>query len=211
MKKVVDLSHIYDERLSKYDEEDVAIFRQIRFYEEHGYKESNINVNTHVGTHMDAPSHIFPNLKNIDDIGVENFVGKALIINIDGLKEIGIEVLNSYEKKLKEVDFVIFNTNWDRYWGEKEYYDHPYLSLELAERIIEFSNIKGVGIDTFSVDKYGDYSLEAHKTLLKTDRIFIMENLCNLSRLENEIVNLIALPLNIKGFEGGPIRVIVIE
>lgn len=209
--RVIDLSHIYDEKLTKYDSNDIAIFKQISFYEHHGYKESNINLNTHVGTHIDAPSHIFPNFKNIDDLKVENFVGKALIIKVKNNEKIDVDILNSYKEKLQDIDFLIFNTDWDRYWGEKEYYNHPYLSLELAKKIVEFSNIKGIGIDTFSVDKYGDDSLMAHKILLKTNRLFIIENLCNLSKLENNIVNLISLPLNIKGFEGCPSRVIAIE
>lgn len=211
MKKIIDLSHSYDEKLTKYDDEDVALFRQKRFHQVHGYKETNINLDTHVGTHMDAPSHIFYGYKSIDELGIENFVGKALIVDVKTEGEIEETVLESYEKDISNVDFLIFNTGWDRYWGEKKYYTHPYLSVKLAKKITEYPNIKAVGIDTFGVDKYGDPFLEAHKTLLKENKIYIIENLCNLGLIVKKIVEIVALPLNIKGVEGGPARVIAME
>ncbi|MGY0394996.1 cyclase family protein [Fusobacterium sp. SYSU M8A802] len=211
MKKIIDLSHIYDEKLTKYDNEDVALFRQTKFYEAHGYKETNINIDTHVGTHMDAPSHIFSGYKNVDELEIENFVGKALIIKVKNDGEMGEDILKNYEKELSNIDFIVFNTGWDRYWGEKRYYEHPYLSLNLAKKISEYSNIKAVGIDTFSVDKYGDPFLEVHKTLLRSNKIYIMENLCNIDKISKEIAEIICLPLKIKGIDGGPVRVIAIE
>lgn len=42
----------------------------------------------HTGTHSDAPAHIIPNTKSLDQFDVEKFIGPAIVIYCSEVKEI---------------------------------------------------------------------------------------------------------------------------
>ena len=118
------------------------------------------------------------------------------------------EALQRYQDELSESDFVLLRTGWGRYWGASRYFEgFPVLSTNAAKRLSEFG-LKGMGVDTLSVDSMDTTDYPVHRILLE-NRILIIENLANLDRLpEGRFVELICLPLHITASDGAPTRVV---
>lgn len=147
----------------------------------------------HTGTHMDAPLHYIKSGAKISDLNLEDFIGTANVVRSES------ETICPADE-LEEI--VIINTDWSKHWGTSKYFmDYPYLSIEFAERIVE-ENVKGVAIDTCSVDKAGES--EIHKLLLKNN-VWIVENIANGNRLKGDCYKSYFIPLKIEA-EASPVR-----
>ena len=157
---------------------------------------------THSGTHLDAPSHLFPDGKKLSDFAVESFVGKGVLLDVRGKKNIDKEILLHAE--IKPGDIVLIYTGWQGKYGTKEYFkDYPVVSEGLAKELVRLQ-VKMLGIDTPSPDKE---PFLVHETLLQKE-ILILENLCNLEKLlKTKDFGIIALPLRLET-DGGPARVV---
>ena len=154
----------------------------------------------HTGTHMDSPFHYIINGKKISQLPLENFIGKASINYVKN-KQKEILVKNCNLKNSTEKIAIII-TGWGKYYGsDKYFYENPYISDELADLIIE-KNIKGIAIDTCSVDKYGENTI--HEKLLKNN-IWIVENITNCDNLNKTSYDSFFIPLNIDA-EASPVR-----
>jgi kynurenine formamidase len=85
----------------------------------------------------------------------------------------------------------------------------PGLHPDAAKWIAENRNIKMIGLDTPSIDFGQSTRFESHVTLFEKN-IPALENVANLSQLPETGFTIIALPLNIKGGSGGPVRIIAV-
>ncbi len=157
-----------------------------------GYVTYQLHCGMHVGTHVDAPQHLLKGGKGINELPVEHFMGKAVVLDVRGQAIIGYQP--DYSEKIAAGDIVLFFTGWERYYGEELYYlEHPVIDRKIAEFLVE-RRVKLIGLDTPSPDRP---PFEIHKLLLAND-IFIVENLTRLDRfIGTEFVQFMALPLNI--------------
>src|SRR5205823_5980745 len=48
-----------------------------------GYQDHYVSVGTHVGTHMDAPSHMIAGGKNLDQYPIKKFSGRGVYIKVE--------------------------------------------------------------------------------------------------------------------------------
>ena len=78
-----------------------------------------------------------------------------------------------------------------------------------AARVLLERRIRGVGIDTASIDYGQSTQYETHRILYERN-IPGLENLANLDRLPARGATLIALPMKIKGGSGAPLRAIAL-
>ena len=209
--KVIDLTHTIRPDISMFPGSAQPEITTVADYEQDFYRESLISVYSHTGTHMDAPAHIIPGSTTLDEMDPSSFAGAAVTVDCFGSNGgmITAEFLAKYEDILKKVDFILFYTGHSRYWNTKKYYEpYPFLS-EDAARLIVSNSMKGVGIDTFSVDPMDPPSLAAHRILLSSG-IVIIENLNNLDLLGDQIVDFYALPLKYDRSDGAPVRAIAV-
>ena len=60
----------------------------------------------HNGTHIDAPAHFIKDGKTVDTIGLEAFVGKAYVVDCQGVinKEAALRIIEKAKAKSKLVD-----------------------------------------------------------------------------------------------------------
>ena len=210
--KIIDLTHIIDESMPVFPGTEPPVLNRKYTIEEHGFREAEITMFSHTGTHIDAPAHMLINGAALDELPVEKFIGKAMVINLGSLsnKTIELKDIVSYKEKIKDVDFVIIRSDWDKYWGSEDYYkDFPALSDDAAKWISEF-NLKGIGIDVISIDSMDSKNFNVLNILLNRGMI-IIENLTNLSAIEKEFFILSVLPLKSKLADGSPVRAIAIE
>lgn len=176
-----------------------------------GFTSERLNLNSHTGTHLDAPYHFFPNEATIDEIPLEKFMGKAVIVNLEGIEActaIGPEHMQKYEDKIKENSIVLINTGWCRKRGyTKEYYnDWPFLSKEGAEWLLD-RKVKGVGIDGMSIGGwYEGTGRPPHEALLPRGVWLLEELYFPEELLKYDECYLAAVPLKLVGAGGSPTR-----
>lgn len=170
-----------------------------------GFAELNLSMCSHTGTHIDAPSHLFADRKSLDLFPIDQFIGRACIIDVVGMTEITREYLGKHEKRIAVAEFVILRSGWEDKWGQQEYFDaFPVMTLEAASWLAAFP-LKGVGVDAISVDALAAEDLPNHRKFLGND-ILIVENLAHLDKLPQDHFEFHCLPLKIAGADGSPVR-----
>jgi len=178
----------------------------------HNYDSEVMFMSTHTGTHMDAPSHFVKDVSSIDKVPVSRFISNAVLIKMkkesDQLISAGeIEAANV---SINEGDTVVFSTLWE-YEVDKDYFfsHNPGLADDAAKYLID-KKVNAVCIDSPSIDRGSDSNFPVHKMLLSKD-VLVVENLCNLIKLNNQYFTLIIMPLKLFGASGSPIRAIAID
>ena len=182
-----------------------------------GRETRKVTLGTHTGTHTDSPLHFIPNGKGIDEVPLEVLVGEATVLNFapaQPTQEIGVAAL---KEKLgaKVPRRLILRTDWSDYFGEMTYYNnYPYFSQEAARWLVE-GGCRLIGMDTPSPDNPAHSRTSGndspnHKVLLGAE-VVLVEYLCNLRSLSKPVVELVVLPLKIKGADGAPTRCVAIE
>lgn len=205
----IDLSHLLNDDISVYPGTTKPSFEKLFTVEKDGFAERKINILTHSGTHLDAPSHLIPGGKSVDSFPLEKYNGKAFCIDCSEISksEIELEYLLKYKEIVEQKEFIFFRTGWSEKWKKESYFsDFPVLSNEAAKWLSEFE-LKGIGVDAISVDPVDSNNLPNHHILLKKE-ILIIENLSNLDKVKNKSFDFSCFPLNIEGADGVPIRAV---
>ncbi len=174
---------------------------------EKGYTELEMLITTHTGTHIDAPAHIIPDGKSLDEYDISFFTGKAVCIDCTMYKTINKEILEENPIVTNGVDFLILKTGWAKKWGKDEYFhDFPVLSREAAEFVVKLG-MRAVCMDTISADRVQDTDLPVHNILLGGGTL-IAENLDIPDNFTcNSLIELWLIPLKIENSDGSTIRV----
>ena len=209
---LIDLSHTIKSHMPQWrgDDQPLVIHRR----SDHGpdaHRSSALELGCHVGTHIDAPSHFLAGAPGVAELPVSRFQGPALVVDVRGAGgeppspgALGPEVLDRHD--LAGMDFVLLLTGWDRHWGESRYYQEwPYLGADLARRLAA-ADLKGVGLDTPSLDAYA--GREAHDICAAAGLINI-ENLRGLERTPARGGTLLVLPLPLHDTEASPVRAVM--
>lgn len=209
--KVIDLTYTIKEEMTVFPGTEMPKLINTSNYEKDGFRETSISIYSHVGTHMDPPAHIYPDRTTLDEFPASQFVGKGLVIDCRDLNEgedITLDCILKYGKKAEEVDFLLFNTGWDKYWGTDKYFgDYPCVNDNVLDYVVN-GNYKGIGFDTIGIDPVLDENLSRHKKLFKDKDIVNIENLKNLELCGDEIFNFSCNPLKIENSDGAPVRAI---
>lgn len=206
--RIIDLTYMIEEDMPVFPGTEKPKLLPELTMEKDGFREKLLTMYSHTGTHMDAPSHMLPDGRNLDDFAVHHFVGEAIVIDCTDIKrDITLEHIKNYD--LSEVDFVILKTGWDKKWGTDDYFkDFPALTKKAAAYLASL-HLKGLGVDCISVDLMENHDFDVHKILLKENMVMI-ENLTNLDNLDAGFT-LHVLPLKIKQADGSPIRAIAMK
>ena len=185
--KIYDISQ---ELLSSviYEGDQAPHLEKVKDYAQEGYILSNLKMCLHNGTHVDAPSHFNRLGESIDKLPLDTFLGKCLVIEINGL--VTAEIISALPKGVERLLIKGKNTFT------------PSAAIE-----IEFTDIRLIGIENQSIG--GKDFFHVHK-LLSNKQIAVIEGL-RLSGVSAGGYFLCALPLNIKGAEGSPCRAVLIE
>jgi kynurenine formamidase len=182
-----------------------------------GRETRKLVLGTHIGTHVDAPRHFIPNGRTIDDVALEILIGPATVIDFTGaspLQEIDVVDL---KQKLGGVvpPRLILRTGWSEYFGHLKFYnEYPFLSENAAQWLVE-QGVRLIAMDTPSPDNPAHCrgtpkDSPNHKILLGAE-VVLVEYLTNLKAISASQVELIVLPLKLKGCDGSPARCVAIE
>jgi kynurenine formamidase len=174
---------------------------------------TKVSIVTHMGTHLDAPSHFISDSKTITDIPLERLTGEAVVWHVPAVADeaITVETLESMQPQPRAGDAVIIHTGWHSRFYDESYREHPYLSTEAAEWLVA-KGVHLVGMDLMSPDLPGrlrppGYDMPAHHVLLGND-VLIIENVGDASALAGHRVELIVGAIPFTGLDGAPIRLL---
>ncbi|MDY5211211.1 cyclase family protein [Intestinibacter sp.] len=210
--KVIDLTHTIKSDMPVFPGTGQPKLDPASSFEEDGFRETLLTMYSHTGTHMDAPAHVRKDGITLDKLPADKFVGKALVIDCSDLSEgdkIDISYINKYKDIINEAEFVLFKTNWDKYWDTDKYFGKfPVINDEVVDYLIN-SNKKGIGLDVISIEDIDSHDLPVHHKVLKNNLV-IIENLCNLDQIGNDLFTLCALPLKFIDSDGASIRAVAI-
>jgi arylformamidase len=206
--KIIDLTHLINEDITVYPDTFQPKFEVQNTIEKDGFSELKMAMCTHTGTHIDAPSHMIMNSKSLDLFPLNKFIGKSIVVPCQGKQEIDLKYLQTFEEKIKRVQFIIFFTGWQEKWNTSYFDDFPTLTKEAAEWLTQF-NLDGVCFDAISVDKVTEKNQTNHHILLSKE-ILIIENLTNVDQLPENIFSFHCIPLKIEHADGSPVRAFAI-
>ena len=217
-KRIFDLSHLIYPKMMVFDapwHKEVE-FESLGHIDSVGRKTTHLHMGTHVGTHIDAPSHFIKNGKPISDIDLDRFIGPATCLDLSHTKpyaEVNLEDLKKALGDNAPHERIILYFNWARYFGSKTFYrNQPYLGAAAANWILQF-NPKLLGYDIAMPDnpldgKNSDCDSPMHKQFLEAE-IPLLESI-NMTRYLGQNFSLVALPLNLKDLDGSPVRCVAI-
>ncbi len=209
MSRVVDLTMTYHNAVTGFSK---AVART---KEKDGWNASTLTFYSHCGTHMDAPLHFNVSSQTIDEIPVSHFCGKAWVVDARHVEAKGLITVAHVEQavggQFSPGDSLIIWTGWSQHAGTPKYRDElPRISEALAHWCIAHK-VKMLAVEPPSVADVNNLVevTNIHEILLKG--VVIIEGLTHIEALQSNCVELIALPLKIKGGDGAPARVIAIE
>jgi len=206
--KYVDLTHLIEPNMPVFPGTEQPEFEYPVSIAKDGFLETKLHMYSHTGTHMDAPAHLIEGKPFLNEMDITQYCGKAAVIDATNVDIwIDLDMLLKYEETINKIDFILIKTGWDKLWGKANYFeDFPCLSKEACEWLVS-KNIKGIGLDTISIDPVSSMDMVNHMIVLGSDMV-IIENLKDLNLLGGEIVQFFTFPLNFVNSDGSPVRAV---
>jgi arylformamidase len=165
-------------------------------------------INAHSGTHIDAPFEWIEGGQTIDEMSLDTTVGPARVIEIQDSVSIKVEELKPY--KIRPGERLLFKTrNSSRSDLTKIFHkDNVYVSDEAAQFLAE-KRVRVVGLDSISIGSFQDGKNIAvtHQTLLGKG-IYIIEDI-DLSNVKPGSYELICVPIRLEKGDAGLARAII--
>jgi arylformamidase len=194
--------------------EDVQVYKnkeekKAKLVQQYDFKNSSVYetqliMNLHTGTHIDAPLHAIENGETTENYNLEQFFGSCLVLDLMAIDEkITAKDLEKYT--IKEDTFVILKTK--NSLDQDFNYDFVYLE-ESGAKFLANAKIKGVGIDGLGIER-NQSGHPTHKILL-SNNIPILEGL-RLKDIKEGYYEIAAFPIKIKDVEASPVRAVLIE
>jgi len=207
--KIIDLTHPLETGMPVYPGTPAVEVAPLATIEKQGFRETHLSFTSHTGTHVDAPAHMIPGGRRLDDYAPGDFSGTARRVKVDG-DGVTVALLERELPRTPDCDFLLLQTGWDRYWGRDEYFhSYPLITAAAAEWLAR-AGLRGIGLDCPSPDSPEAVDYPAHQILLEKE-VLIIENLRGLERLPEKAFYLAVFPLLIAASDGAPARVIAFQ
>jgi kynurenine formamidase len=177
-----------------------------------------VHIGSQSGTHLDAPFHVLPDGRRLDELPLDRFIGPVVVAelrDLDAEAPIGWDALGPVHQALERGVVLLLHTGWSRHHETyARYRMHPWLTADAAARIVD-AGVRTIGIDALNIDATPEdlagIRFDAHVEILGADGV-IVENLTNLdavASLADPIASV--LPLHLPGADGAPVRAVAYE
>jgi len=179
-----------------------------------GFNAERIDMNSHTGTHVDAPFHFFNDKATVDKLDLSLFMGRGVVIDLRNIDSEAITVkhLEKAGPRIQKGDIILLYTGWAQKRGMNQEYlfEWPYVSKEAAEFLVN-KGVKCVCIDGLSAGGWKEGTgRPAHEVLLGNDIVIVEELYMDEQLLTKDEWFIVALPTKFRGFSGAPARVVAI-
>lgn len=223
--RVVDLTHTLTPTFPTFEGWRAIQVKPVSRLDMDGYNINHWSLEEHVGTHLDAPSHMSPH-RAADEIRAEELVGTLAVVDIreraaqnaDTL--LTAEDLQGWERTygtLPEGGVVALYSGWDLYVNSLRYRNadtrglmhFPSFDVSAVEYLIHHSSVKGIIVDTLSIDIGTTHDYPVHRAWLGADR-WAVECAANLGEVPPVGATVVVGAAKIQGATGGPCRVVAL-
>lgn len=171
---------------------------------EQGACESKITLDSHCGTHIDAPKHMITGGRGVETFEISKLVGPARVLDMTHCGEaISAHELDIHAPQAGE--FILLKTHKNE--ETKFNPEFKYIDATGARSLVK-AKIAGVGIDTLGIERLQPEH-ETHIELLKAG-IPIIEGL-KLDHVKPGKYRVMIMPLKIPGIDAAPCRAILID
>jgi arylformamidase len=200
-KKLIDITVPLHEGMEKASPsfEGFRLKWDVRIERGDGRNRSTISMESHVGTHVDAPLHFIRNGKSIDEMPIENLFGSAEVIRISHPDAVTADLL---ERQHRGASIVLFKFGKERLSRKWRYFSGDGVEALVAR------GVRVVGTDNYDIDSV-DTQWEIHHLILGNE-ILVIETL-NLEGVAEGLYELMCAPLHIKGAEAAPARAFLVK
>lgn len=218
--KWIDLTHPITEKMPSWEKDCGFQHTTLLNYDECAtecqFLVQKIQMPAGIGTHLDAPSHCFPNGQSIKEIPLNSLISPCIIIDVSDVADANYSVdmaaIEKFERdfgKINKSSFVIFYTGWDRFWSSPDKYHNNYQFPSITKHVAEClvsRDIAGIGIDTLSPDRPNS-DFPVHNVLLGAGK-YIVENIANAREMPSYGGYIFVMPIPIENGSEAPIRLL---
>jgi len=227
--KIVDLGWSLNDKNPYWPAPDYEPFRlkTIATLEKNGVLSKAFFCPEHLGTHLDAPNHFEKNQPAVEQIEPANLFAHGVVIDVAAqsgadadyrLSKADVAAWEKTNGRILDGSVVLLHTGWGRHWDNYPRYKNqdaagkmhfPGYSAEAATFLVEERKVKGLGIDTLSIDYGLSKDFVVHHIVNGAGR-YGLENLAHLDTLPARGFYLVAAPIKIETGSGGPTRLFAI-
>ncbi len=168
---------------------------------------TRLELDTHTGTHVDAPAHFVKGGARMDAIGLDVLVGDAWVADLTGEEAITADVLEAASIP-DDTLRLLCRTDNSEHWGVPGHAfkrDYVAITPDGGEWLVK-RGIRLVGIDYLSIAPHSD-TLTTHQIVLGAG-IVALETL-DLRNVKQGRYELLCLPLHLPKTEAAPVRAIL--
>src|SRR2546428_8365082 len=215
--RVVDLSLAVGPETQMFPAYPPPSFTQWTTREVHGFFAESMWLVSHTGTHVDAPFHFEPKGRKLHEMPLDRLIAPGHVFDLRGLPKKGkilprhlVSSLRQARRPIQKGDAILLRTRWwERHRGTPAYlFQNPGVTRGAAKLLPDLGGGLA-GIDTAHIDLPDDGTYQAHHTLLAAN-VPVIENVANLEVLGSSPFLLLALPLNLQGTSGSPVRLVAL-
>lgn len=171
---------------------------------------TQIVMDAHSGTHIDAPRHFIDDGATVDKVGLDVLVGPAWVADATGAPYIDRQLLESLDIPSDTARLLLQTDNSFHAELRRSPFRKDYVALtaDAAEWVVE-RGLMLVGIDFLSIQRFDDPP-DAHLVLLRAG-VVILEGLDLHAVACPARWRLVCLPLSIPGIEAAPARAVLLS
>ena len=227
--QIVDLTWTLDDKNPYWPAENYEPFRvtTIATLEKNGVLSKAIYTPEHLGTHLDAPNHFEKNQPSVDEILPVNLFAPAIVIDVTVPVEtnadfrLAVADIIEWEKshgRIPDGSVVFLMTGWGRHWTNYARYKNqdatgkmhfPGYSEEAARWLVSQRHVRGIGIDTLSIDYGLSKDFVVHHVINGAGR-YGLENVAKLEKLPARGFFVSVAPIKVRSGSGGPVRIMAV-
>ncbi|ASU84668.1 cyclase [Nocardiopsis gilva YIM 90087] len=182
-----------------------------------GFNLTELHLTSQTGTHADAPFHFLSDGARLEELPLELFCGPAVVVDVTGRADrspITRADLAPWGEEFGPGVIVLLRTGWSAYYRTERYFDHPYLDGDAARWLVGLG-VRTIGVDALSPDEtpYGGHEgsgWDAHLAVLGAGGT-IIENLCDLDRIDFPDPVFSAFPIRLASGDGAPVRAVAMR
>ena len=205
--KIIDISWPISSSMTQYKDRKLVFIGQTHSLKYDGVHQSSLLLNSHTGTHIDAPCHFVQGGATLDQVPLHTYVGPCQVLDVTAIDgHITDQVLES--KNIESGMIILFKTK-NSLKEATDLFDPNFVCIqESAARFLVEKKIKAVGLDYPGLE-HSQVGHPTHDLFLKNN-IGVIEGL-RLGHVEPKKYFLCCLPLALQGTDGAPARAVLVD
>ncbi len=232
--RIVDLTHPFDEQTIYWPTSPSTFELDTLSYghTEGGYfySAAAFSAPEHGGTHLDAPIHFSQSGQTSDQIPLDRLIAPAVVIDVseqagrDSDYRLSADDVLAFEQRHGRIaagTIVLLRTGWSERWPDRRAYlgddtpgdasrlTFPSYGEDAARLLVMEREVAAIGADVASIDYGRSTDFIVHR-IAAEQNVPGFENLMRLEELPPRGALVVALPMNIRGGTGGPLRAVAL-